>query len=99
MQRCRRPSADTAAVRALGSAKRSRGWDGPNDPDRGVAIVRTGAVGPLLWREAVGISGTSGNPGWRALPRERARERRFVVSGGVGDPVTVELEEIVSRGH
>ena len=35
----------------------------------------------------------------RVLPRKRASERRLVVSGGVGVPVAVEIEQIVRRGH
>jgi hypothetical protein len=35
MQRYRRLPAETAPARSLGSAKRSRGWAGPDDPHRG----------------------------------------------------------------
>ena len=44
MQRCERLPADAAAVRALVSAKRSHGWAGPDDPDRGQRHSEAGAA-------------------------------------------------------
>jgi hypothetical protein len=78
----------------------------PHDLDRAgrgaVAIglmPGSGRSAPSEWREAVGIFGTIGNPGWRALPRKRAWGSAPRVSGGVRDPVAVELQQIVRRAH
>ncbi len=81
MQRCRRPSADTAPVRALGSAKRSRGWGGPDDPDRGKGVARAerSLERKQSWRAAAAHAWMWAKPG--------AAGAGIIVSSGQPDAV------------
>jgi len=86
LQSCHEPTCAPAHSRA------------PGCPVRTIAlIVSPPRVARSPWREAAGKCGKSAVSGWRTVPRNRVLCPPVVVSGGVGYPVAVQLEEIVCR--
>jgi hypothetical protein len=94
---------------AFGCDGRSaRCWNAPRqrlgrrraaDPIRGGSSEHEGGSGRLLRREAVGECGKSGNLGCARFSGAFPGLSDFRLwSGGVGDPVAVELQEVVGRG-